>query len=119
MERVSPARRGFRLPIALPRIRSVGDVDKAAEKLTQALRRGDITAIEASLLMNTLESRSRIIAKLPPDHQSPAASEIVVDEAGLAALTDEELRQLLVLTQKMDQANNLAAQADGAPTEEK
>ena len=44
----------------LPAIRNAGDVDKAAEKVTQAIRRGDLTPAEGGILMNILESRSRV-----------------------------------------------------------
>jgi hypothetical protein len=116
MERVSPARRGSRIPIALPRIETVGDVDRAAEKVTQALRRGHITPTEGSMLMNTLESRSRIIAKVPPD-ESRATSEILIEDVGLAALDDQELEQLRVLSEKMESARYRGGQA-AAPTAE-
>jgi hypothetical protein len=117
MERVSPARRGSRIPIALPRIETVGDVDRAAEQVTQALRRGDLTPTEGSMLMNTLESRSRIIAKVPPD-ESRAPTETVIGDPGLAALTNQELEQLRVLTEKMECARYSDGQTDAPSAEE-
>ena len=46
MERISPARRSACITMSLPPIRTAGDVDKAAEKVTQALRRGELTPAE-------------------------------------------------------------------------
>jgi hypothetical protein len=63
MERIIPVRRGVCIPINLPVIRTAADVDKAAEKVTQAIRRGKIAPPEGSILMNILESRSRIIER--------------------------------------------------------
>ena len=46
MDRISPSRRGALTQINLPSIRTAGDVDKAAENVTQAIRRGKITPSE-------------------------------------------------------------------------
>jgi hypothetical protein len=64
MERVSPARRGPAITMALPAIKTAADVDKAAEKVTQAIRRGDLTPAEGGIMMNILESRSRVIERV-------------------------------------------------------
>lgn len=64
MERISPARRDACITMNLPAIRNAGDVDKAAEKVTQAIRRGDLTPAEGGILMNILESRSRVIERV-------------------------------------------------------
>jgi hypothetical protein len=64
MERISPARRGPVITMALPAIKTAADVDKAAEKVTQAIRRGEITPADGGILMNILESRSRVIEKV-------------------------------------------------------
>jgi hypothetical protein len=45
----------------LPPIKSAADVDKAAEEVTKALRRGEVTPSEGDTLMNILESRSHVI----------------------------------------------------------
>jgi hypothetical protein len=63
MERASPVRRGACITLSLPAIKTAGDVDKAAEKVTQAILRGKIAPTEGSVLMNILESRSRIIER--------------------------------------------------------
>jgi hypothetical protein len=39
-------------------------VDKAAENVTQAIRRGNLTPAEGSIMMNILESRSRVIERV-------------------------------------------------------
>jgi hypothetical protein len=64
MERVSPSRRGACITMNLPPIRTAGDIDKAAERVTQAIRRGDLTPAEGGLMMNILESRSRVIERV-------------------------------------------------------
>ena len=63
MERISPARRGATIRMNLPPIRTAQDVDRAAEKVTQAIRRGDLTPAEGGTMMNILESRSRVIER--------------------------------------------------------
>ncbi|HXP89152.1 MAG TPA: hypothetical protein VN841_30810 [Bryobacteraceae bacterium] len=113
MERVSPARRGACISMNLPAIRTAGDVDKAAEKVTQALRRGDITPTEGGVLMNTLESRSRIMGRVLPE-EPIAANQIELRDPELAALTDDELAQLLAITTKMEAARSSAGR-DHAP----
>jgi hypothetical protein len=60
MDRVSPTRRDAVVQMILPAIRKAEDLDKAAEKVTQGLRRGKITPVEAGRIMHTLESRLRI-----------------------------------------------------------
>jgi hypothetical protein len=64
MERISPARRGACITMNLPSIRTAADVHKAAEKVTQAIRRGEITPTEGSTMMAILESRSRVIERV-------------------------------------------------------
>ena len=64
MERISPARRGAIVKMNLPPIKTAGDVDKAAENVTQSIRRGDLTPAEGGIMMNILESRSRVIERV-------------------------------------------------------
>jgi hypothetical protein len=64
MERISPARRGAIVTMNLPPIKTAGDVDKAAENVTQAIRRGNLTPAEGGIMMNILESRSRVIERV-------------------------------------------------------
>jgi len=61
MERISPARRDACIRLSLPAVRTARDVDKAGEKVTQAIQRGDITPADGARMMNILESRLRII----------------------------------------------------------
>jgi len=64
MERVNPTRQGASIRMSLPAIKTAGDIDNAAEKVTQAVRRGNITPAEGGIMMNLLESRSRVIEKV-------------------------------------------------------
>ena len=61
VERIFPSRRGALIQLNLPSIRTAEDVGRAAEKVTQAIRRGKLTPAEGNEMMNHLESRSRII----------------------------------------------------------
>jgi hypothetical protein len=61
MERINPARQDACVQLSLPSIRTAQDVEKAADKVTQAIRRGKITPLEAGKMMSILESRSRIL----------------------------------------------------------
>src|SRR3954470_12737376 len=64
IERIFPAQSDACIRMSLPRIKTARDVDKAAEKVTQAIGRGKITPSEGGKMMNILESRSRIIEKV-------------------------------------------------------
>jgi hypothetical protein len=59
-ERISPARRDAVIRMNLPAIRKAEDLDKAAEKVTQGMRRGNITPVEAGRVMSILEGRLKI-----------------------------------------------------------
>jgi predicted DNA-binding protein (UPF0251 family) len=61
MERISPARRNASIRMSLNPIATAQDVDQAAEKVTQAIRRGKITPVEGGRMMNIFESRIRVI----------------------------------------------------------
>jgi hypothetical protein len=63
MDRISPARRSACITMSLPAIRTARDVDKAAEKVTQAIRRGELTPADGGIMMNILEGRSRVIER--------------------------------------------------------
>jgi hypothetical protein len=62
MDRINPARRDACIRMSLPPIRTARDVDKAAEKVTQAIQRGDIAPAEGETMMKILEMRSGIIS---------------------------------------------------------
>jgi len=61
MNRISPARRDAYIRMSLPPMRTAQDINKAAEKVTQAIRRGTITPADGETMMNIFEMRSRII----------------------------------------------------------
>lgn len=63
MDRVFPARRDAPIRLSLPRIKTAQDLEKAAEKVTQAIGRGRIAPAEGETMMNILDIRSRIIEK--------------------------------------------------------
>ncbi len=82
MERISPARRGACIRMNLPPIKTAEDVNKAAEKVTQAIRRGEITPAEGDTMMNILESRSRVIERVQWESRLEAM-EVRLAAAGL------------------------------------
>jgi hypothetical protein len=57
-ERISPARRGTCIRLNLPSIRSAQDLNQAAERVAQAIKKGKVTPGEGETLMNILEIRS-------------------------------------------------------------
>jgi len=82
MDRVSPARRDAPVRINLPRIKTIQDLDKAAEKVTQAVGHGRLAPADGEKVMNIIEIRSRLIEKSEFEkrfeklEQSVAASKI-------------------------------------------
>jgi hypothetical protein len=94
MERIIPSRRGACLTMNLPAIRTAGDVDKAAAKLMQDIWRGAITPAEGGSIMNTLESRTRIIEKAQLEGKKLEEHVVAnqpVRDPGRAVLSDDEL----------------------------
>jgi len=67
MNRISPARFNEFIRISLPPIKTAGDLDKAAEQVTQALGRGKITPTEGGKMMSILADRSKIIETVQLD----------------------------------------------------
>jgi hypothetical protein len=63
MDRILPARREASIRVSLPRIKTAQDLEKAAEKVTQAIGRGRIAPAEGETMMNVFEIQSRIIEK--------------------------------------------------------
>ena len=61
IERISPARRDAYIRLSLPKIETAQDVDRAAEQVTQAIKRGKITPEQGATMMNILAMRSRVI----------------------------------------------------------
>jgi hypothetical protein len=64
MECIRPARRDPFLQMNLPPMKTAKDVDRAAEKLTQAIRRGDLSPSEIETLSKIIESRARGIERV-------------------------------------------------------
>jgi hypothetical protein len=64
VDRVSPARRGAPLSFKLPTIRSARDAERAAEKVTEALHRGQCTPAEATEVMRFLQAHARLLQDL-------------------------------------------------------
>jgi hypothetical protein len=67
LERILPVRRDTLIRMSLPRIGTGQDVNKAAEKVTQGMGRGKITATDGEKMMNVLQMRSRIIDSVEVD----------------------------------------------------
>lgn len=61
MERISPAHRDGCIRMSLPAIRTAQDLDKAAEKVTQAIRRGRIAPADGEKMMNIFQMRARVM----------------------------------------------------------
>jgi hypothetical protein len=63
MDRISAPRRDALIKMKFSPIRKAGDIDQAAEKVTAAIRHGELTPSEGETLMNILESRLRVIER--------------------------------------------------------
>jgi hypothetical protein len=63
MDRISPPRRDAYIRMNFAPIKKARDIDRAAEKVTEAIRLGELTPYEGETLMNILESRSRVIER--------------------------------------------------------
>ncbi|MGA2717225.1 MAG: hypothetical protein ABSG41_29455 [Bryobacteraceae bacterium] len=61
MDRIFPPRRDACIRMSLPPIKTARDVDKAAERVTQAIGRGKIAPAEGAIMMEILKTRSEII----------------------------------------------------------
>jgi hypothetical protein len=64
MDRISAPRRDALIKMNFSPIRKARDVNRAAEKVTAAIRRGELTPSEGETMMNILESRMRVIEKV-------------------------------------------------------
>jgi hypothetical protein len=65
---------------------------------------------------NTLESRARVLERAPPEE--PLAANKKQRDRGFAALTADELAQLIAITKKMGAAGSGAGRADAPPAAE-
>jgi len=70
VERISPARHGACIRMKLPPIKIAADVDKAAEKVTQAMGRAKITPTDGLIMMNVLEKHSGMIESVQMESDS-------------------------------------------------
>ena len=59
-----PARRGVPLSFKLPTIRSTEDAERAAEKVSEALHRGQCTPAEATEVMRFLQAHAQLLQDL-------------------------------------------------------
>jgi hypothetical protein len=64
VDRVSPTRRGAPLSFKVPTIRSAQDCERAAEKVTEALHRGQCTPAEATEVMRFLQAHTQLLQDL-------------------------------------------------------
>ena len=64
VERINPTRRGVPLLFKLPTIRSAQDAERAAEKVAQALQRGQCTPPEAIEVMRFLLAHAQLLQDL-------------------------------------------------------
>ena len=64
VERINPTRRGVPLLFRLPTIRSAQDAERAAEKVAQALQRGQCTPPEAIEVMRFLQAQAQLLQDL-------------------------------------------------------
>jgi hypothetical protein len=114
MERILPRRPDARMRMNLRPIRKAQDVDQAAEKVMQAVLHGDLTPVEGARMMSILVDRSRIIEKVQLESEKLeehiAANKQEQRDPEIAALTDDELAQLIVIAQKIE--DRRASRAD-------
>ena len=75
VERVSPTRRGVALPFGFPAIRSAGDAQRAVEKVSQALHRGQCTPAEATEVMKFLQAHTQLLQDLQMESRLEALEE--------------------------------------------
>jgi hypothetical protein len=61
VERVRPTRRGVALSFRLPAIPSAEDAERAVEKVTEALHRGQCTPAGATEVMKLLQARAQLL----------------------------------------------------------
>ena len=63
MDRVSAPRREGAVKLKFSPLRKAADINEASEKVTQAIRRGELTLPEGEALMGILETRLRLIER--------------------------------------------------------
>jgi hypothetical protein len=75
VERINPARRGVPLSFKLPTIRSTQDAERAAEKVSAALHRGQCTLAEATEAMRFLRAHTQLLQDLQMESRLEALEE--------------------------------------------
>jgi predicted DNA-binding protein (UPF0251 family) len=83
MDRILPARRDASIRVSLPRIKTARDLEKAAEKVTQAIGSGRIAPAEGEKIMNVFEIHSRIIEKSQYESRLEKLEESMADATRL------------------------------------
>jgi hypothetical protein len=61
MERLLAPRRDGNVQVALPRIKTLADVDLASERVLRAIQSGSITPAEGETMTNVIENRRSVI----------------------------------------------------------
>ena len=61
MERLLAPRRDGNVQVALPRIKTLADVDLASERVLRAIQSGSITPAEGETMTKVIENRRRVI----------------------------------------------------------
>jgi hypothetical protein len=82
VERISPARRGVPLSFKLPTIRSTEDAERAAEKVSEALHRGQCTPAEATEVMRFLRAHTQLLQDLQMESRLDALEERIEGREG-------------------------------------
>lgn len=65
LDRILPARRDAGIRLNMPPTRTLLDVDKAGEKVTQGMKRGDMTPSEAETMMKVLKMKGEMVERGP------------------------------------------------------
>jgi hypothetical protein len=82
VERINPARRGAPLSFKLPTIRSTRDAERAAEKVTEALHRGQCTPAEATEVMRFLQAHTQLLQDIQMESRLDALEERIEGREG-------------------------------------
>ena len=85
VERINPTRRGAPLSFRLPVIRSAQDAERAVEKVTQALHRGQCTPAEATEVMKFLQAHARLLQDLQMESRLGKLEQMIQGRGGAPA----------------------------------
>ena len=84
VERINPIRRGAPLSFKLPAIRSAQDAERAVEKVTQALHRGQCTPAEATEVMRFLQAHTQLLQDIQMESRLDELEERIQGREGRA-----------------------------------